>query len=261
MFFVRSLAPCLIAGWLSLALLAAPAAEALPLLSEIFYDAVGGDDAKSFVEISAVPGTVLDGFTIEGVNGAGGAVGPVITLSGTVSVSALFVVADRDSGGMTLVPVFDQLANFDFQNGPDSIVLRDPSSNVVDAIGYGTFGAGEVFAGEGSAAPDTPPGSSLARVFADIDTDDNALDLIVLASPTPGAASFAVVPEPGTALLCALGLMGLGAAGNQRRADRSHDRGMGHEPAGERLGSRGISIPAEGDPRHSNRGQLPRLAT
>jgi len=220
MLFIRSLAPCLVTGWLSLALLAAPAAQALPLLSEIFYDAVGADDAKSFVEISALPGTVLDGFTIEGVNGAGGAVGPVITLSGTVSASALFVVADRDSEGTTLVPVYDQLINFDFQNGPDSIVLRDPLSNVVDAIGYGSFGAGEVFAGEGSAAPDTPPGSSLARAFADIDTDNNALDLIVLASPTPGVANFAVVPEPGTALLCALGLMGLGAARCQRRTGR-----------------------------------------
>lgn len=217
MLFVRSLAPCAAAGWLSLTLLAAPAAQALPLLSEIFYDAAGADDAKSFVEISAVPGTVLDGFTIEGVNGAGGAVGPVITLSGTVSASALFVIADRDSGGTTLVSVFDQLANFDFQNGPDSVVLRDASSNVVDAIGYGSFGAGEVFAGEGNAAPDAPPGSSLARVFADIDTDDNALDLVVLATPTPGVANFAVVPEPGTALLCALGLMGLGAAESRRQ--------------------------------------------
>ena len=90
--------------------------HALPLLSEVFYDATGSDDGQSFVELSATPGTVLDGLTIEGVNGAGGAIGPVITLSGTVGAGGLFVVADTVSAGGTSVPLFDLLAKFDFQN-------------------------------------------------------------------------------------------------------------------------------------------------
>jgi hypothetical protein len=44
----------------------------------------------------------------------------------------------------------------------------------LDAIGYGVFGVGEIFAGEGTAAVDAPAGSSLARLFANLDTDDNA---------------------------------------------------------------------------------------
>ncbi len=36
--------------------------------------------------------------------------------------------------------------NFDFQNGPDSVVLVAEGA-VVDALGYGTFAPDEVFAG------------------------------------------------------------------------------------------------------------------
>ena len=55
-------------------LLAAGPASALPLLSEVFYDATGSDNGQSFVEIYGDPGTLLDGFSIEGVNGSNGAV-------------------------------------------------------------------------------------------------------------------------------------------------------------------------------------------
>ena len=103
---------------------AAPvAALATPLLSEVLYDALGSDDGHGFVELSGVPGTLLDGMTLEGVNGAGGAIGPVVTLIGVIASDGLFVVADTRAG-TTSVPSPDQLANFDFQNGPDSSVSR-----------------------------------------------------------------------------------------------------------------------------------------
>lgn len=196
--------------------LAGAPARAVPLLSEFYYDAVGSDDGLSFVEIYAPAGTLLDGFTIEGVNGSGGAIGPVIALSGSVSASGLFVVADVDAGGLTNVAIFDLLANFDFQNGPDSVVLRD-ANGIVDALAYGVFAPGDVVFGEGTPAVDAPAGSSLARVFADVDTNDNAVDFVALATPTPGQASFAPVPEPGTGVLAAIGLAGLAWSGGRRR--------------------------------------------
>ena len=183
---------------------AAPAFSA-PILSEIFYDAEGADDGYGFVELAGEPGTSLDGLSLAGVNGFNGEWGPIIALAGVIGEDGLFVVADRTSAGSSFVLESDLLANFDFQNGPDSIVLMD-GEFVLDAVGYGVFDEGEVFAGEGLPAPDAPTGSSLARPFADLDTDDNAADFWVVAEPTPGSALFQAVPEPGAGLLLVAGL-------------------------------------------------------
>jgi hypothetical protein len=195
------------------------AARALPVLSEFYYDAVGSDDGESFVEIYGAPGTSLEGFALDGINGANGVVGPTIVLAGVIGSSGLYVVADRRTDGTSSVAGADLLANFDFQNGPDSVVLRNGAS-VLDALGYGVFGAGEINAGEGAPAAAVSPGSSLARRFANVDTNDNAADFVALATPTPGTAPVSVVPEPGTALLLGLGLTGLAAVpGRRERAD------------------------------------------
>jgi hypothetical protein len=199
---LRGLAPLV-------ACLLASHAHALPLISEVLYDAVGSDDGSVFVEIAGAPGTSLAGLSLEGVNGSDGSVTVSIPLSGTIGSDGLFVVADQASGGGTAVPGADLLADFDFQNGPDSVVLRSASS-VLDAVGYGAFGPGDVFAGEGSPAPDPAAGQSIARRFSDVDTGDNAADFVALATPTPGSAPRQSVPEPATAaLLCAAGCFGL----------------------------------------------------
>ena len=199
-----------------LALLLPPAtAQALPVISEFFYDAVGSDDGLSFVELYGAPGTSLAGFALEGVNGSNGAVGPILSLSGAIPADGIFVVADTASGGLTQVAGADLLLDFDFQNGPDSVVLRN-GSTVLDALGYGVFAPGEVNAGEGAPAADPAAGASLARRFADVDTGDNAADFIPLETPTPGTAPLSSVPEPASAPLLAAGLAGL-AAGCGRR--------------------------------------------
>jgi hypothetical protein len=188
------------------------------LLSEVFYDAAGSDNGKSFVEIFAAPGSALDGFFLEGVNGANGAIVPNVALSGSIPEDGLFLVADDAGDGTTLVPGADLVLNFDFQNGPDSIVLRN-ADGAVDAVGYGAFGEGEFFAGEGAPAPDAPADASLARRFADVDSDDNAADWIVLDVPTPGAAPLAV-PQPSTAVLFAGGLALLARLSRRRAGAR-----------------------------------------
>jgi hypothetical protein len=182
-------------------LLGASHAGAAPLLSEVLYDAVGSDDGLSFVEISGAPGTSLVGLTLEAINGAGGGVTHTLTLSGTIGASGLFVVADGVAGGGTQVANADLVLDFDFQNGPDSLVLRH-AGGVLDAVGYGAFAAGDAFAGEGGAAPDPAPGLAIARRFADVDTNDNAADWLA-GAPTPGTAPFQNVPEPSPLLLFA----------------------------------------------------------
>jgi hypothetical protein len=202
-------------GLACIGLAAPPGAVAMPLLSEVYYDAPGSDDGQLFVEISGAPGASLDGWIVEGINGSNGAAGPTIELSGAFDASGLFVVADQTAEGTTSVAGAQLLASFDFQNGPDSIVLR-AGEEVLDAVGYGSFGASEVFAGEGQPAADVSPGQSLARHFADVDSDDNAVDFRVLEVPTPGVADFAAVPEPGAALTLGLGLAGLASVGRAR---------------------------------------------
>ena len=203
-------------------LLAIPAAlamnvvQAQTLISEVLYDAAGTDNGNVFVELFGAPGAVLDGLLLEGVNGADGNVYSTIALSGVIPADGVFVIGDDSGDGTTLVANADLVMNVDFQNGPDSVVLRD-SHGVLDALGYGDF-TGGVFAGEGNAAEDVPSGFSLARVNQLLDSNDNLVDFISLASPTPGSVPVSAVPVPPAVMLFLSGMAGLiGVA--RRRVD------------------------------------------
>lgn len=193
-----------------LALAGGAPAGAQPLLSEVFYDALGSDDGWVFVEIAGEPGTDLSGWKVAGRNGANGATVASVELVGVIAADGLFLLADRTGGGATFTADADQVANFDLQNGPDSVLLLD-GDRVVDALGYGVFGPGEFSFAEGAPAPDAPAGSSLGRRFANLDTGDNASDFEILSAPTPGQAVFLPVPEPGSGLALLAGLAALAA--------------------------------------------------
>ena len=60
----------------------------------------------------------------------------------------------------------------------------------------------------------------LVRLFADVDSDDNALDFAVLGSPTPGTAPLSV-PEPSTGWLAFSALAVLVTKGRRSARKRS----------------------------------------
>ena len=105
--------------------LAPQAASAAPLISEVLYDAVGSDNGLSFVELYGDPGSSLDGMFLEGVNGANGSAGPTIALSGVFPTDGIWLLADDVGDGTSSVAGAHLIANFDFQNGPDSSVSPD----------------------------------------------------------------------------------------------------------------------------------------
>jgi len=212
----RRTRPFLIAIALAAAALAVGgAASALPVISEVLYDATGTDDGALFVEIYGAPGFSLEGWVVQGVNGSDGEVTHTLALAGTIPADGILVIADESSGGGTLVPGADLLASFDLQNGPDSVVLRDGDGAAVDALGYGVFDPGTFFAGEGSPAVDPPAGASVARLFADVDTGNNAADFAALEVPTPGAAPLQAVPEPAPSVLLLTGIASLALFGRR----------------------------------------------
>ncbi len=198
-------------------------AQADLFLSEVYYDAVGSDNGVGFVELFGTPGESLDGVEIVGVNGSNGSETPLLGLSGFVPDDGFYVVADDSGDGSTFVIGADLILNFDFQNGPDSVVLRAGGSTL-DALGYGEFDPDEFFFGEGVSAPDAAAGSSLARVFANLDTNDNSADFIS-AIPSPGEGPLTAIPEPGSACLLLLGLVGLERLGRARSEASTSSRG------------------------------------
>ena len=196
--------------------LSVPAVNASLVISELFYDASGTDAGQVFIELFGTPGESLDGLVLEGVNGTGGTVYTRLDLSGVIPGDGVFVIGD-DSGGSTSVPNVDLIADVDFQNGPDSVVLRN-GSIILDAVGYGSFGGGSIFAGEGAAAPDPASGSSIARFNPLLDSGDNSLDFVVFETPTPGSVPLvSSVPLPAGIWLFLSGLLPLASSRFRRR--------------------------------------------
>jgi hypothetical protein len=182
---------------------------ASPVISELLYDASGSDNGLAFVELFGMAGDSLDGLVLEGVNGGNGEVYSSLTLGGTIPASGVFLIGDDAGGGVTAVAGADLVGEVDYQNGPDSVVLRD-SNGILDAVGYGSFGATDIFAGELAPAPDPAGGSSIARFNPSLDTDNNSADFIVLSQPTPGTVPLvSSVPLPAGAWLFGSGLAGL----------------------------------------------------
>ena len=159
------------------------------IVNEVLYDSPGSDTAagtKVFVELWGPPHLPLDGFTVVGVNGAGGADYATLALDGqAIGADGFFVIA-HPSGAAELLALAQMTSSaVDLQNGPDSVQVRW-HGQVVDALAYGSFGGSEVARGEGTPAPAASAGKSLSRSASHGDSNDNAADFAV-GVPTPRA--------------------------------------------------------------------------
>lgn len=170
------------------------------MINEIYYDAPGTDTKGDlFIELYGEAGGYLEGYYIALVNGDDGKTYKTIPLTGDLFVGddGLFVIADTDSDGTTNIADADFPANFDPQNGPDTIQLISPDGELVDVVGYGTVPVETAQNGlamyEIAPAGKAGPGQTLSRLPGEPDSGDNSFDFVVNIAPSPG--SFDVVVE------------------------------------------------------------------
>lgn len=71
-----------------------------------------------------------------------------------------------------------------------AVGVRDASGTLVDGAGWGTA-TNAIVEGTAATAPPTTaaPGSSIVRVPDGHDTDNNSVDLVVTATPSPGTSN------------------------------------------------------------------------
>ncbi len=175
--------------------------QASVVIQEVLYDGPGTDPDDVFTELSGIPGTVLDGWSLAGINGFNGETYRVIDLGGLIIPDDGLLVIATSSASSVLALQRDFIANVDWQNGPDALHLLN-GTVVVDALQYGD--AGVYNAGEGGFAVDVSGSLSLSRDLLGTDTDNNAVDFSS-GLPSPGSGP-SVVPIPAAAWLFASGL-------------------------------------------------------
>ncbi len=153
------------------------------LINEVFYDPDGRDSANVFIELWGPPNAELAGFRVVGVNGANGEDYAVIPLQGSTDADGFFVIVHPEANDNLRRLATQIHGKADLQNGPDSVQVRWGNQRL-DSLGYGRFGRGEVFAGEGDPAADVTD-RSLSRDPLHTDSDDNRRDFSERA-PSPG---------------------------------------------------------------------------
>ena len=153
--------------------------SAEPILSEVFYDASGGDDGLEWVELFNPTTETIDlsGFSLG--NGGSNYTSSTVQLSGSLAPGETWVVGGPTSNGTNGGPTYDQTVNFspDFQNSGsdgDGVALFHvtassiTSSTVpIDAVVYGPNNNNGLIDETGSAnspeVGDAPGGSSIER--------------------------------------------------------------------------------------------------
>jgi|GEM_PF-5856687 len=168
------------------------------LLSEVFYDAVGGDNQLEWVEIA---NTTLNPIDLSGYSlGYGGTDYTYGTyqLAGTIPGRGCWVVGGPTSNATNYNPTYNQSSDFnpDIQNGgtaSDAVALFDvlassitPSTVPIDAVIYDSPNTNSLMDETGNPGTpdvgDAPNGSSVERT-------NNAGSWQIQSSPNPNSCS------------------------------------------------------------------------
>src|SRR6266511_312857 len=110
-----------------------------------------------------------------------------VTLATVPPATSLAAGARYVFGGSAFTGTAAQSFTTGLASSGGGVGLRDPAGRLVDSAGYGSGTSNGFVEGAPAAAP--PAGQSISRIPDGHDTDDNASDFSVTASPTPGAAN------------------------------------------------------------------------
>jgi len=166
-------------------------------INEVVWDDPSTDN-EEFIELFGPPSMSLAGWTLELINGNGGAPYTPSPIALTAIPADGYLVISYSPATCPNQDI--AVPGFTVQNGsPDAIRLRDPFGTIQDALGYemlqgpGGLIAGTDYEGPGFYADIANQGwsawdYSLQRVLDGYDTDDNERDFALLGT-TPGLSN------------------------------------------------------------------------
>ena len=219
----------------SIALIACGATPALAtpitnlVISEVMYEPAGPDNGSEWIEIYNGNATAVDLSDYSLSWGRNGLTDNVALASVILAPGATFVIGGPISDGDNGSPVYDQIYNFapDLYDGghgwqEDAVALfYDPTATLMHIAVYGGNGFVTAFVDEQGGTPiavdvsGVGQGGSLEFMGSDTWQAQGA--------PSPGTPFASTIPEPSTAVLLFVGLLGLGRVSERRRHSRSRD--------------------------------------